>query len=114
MIKKELHAIRYSFSKDELAEKSTQLADACGEKARLTEEKKSVVSDFKAKIDAKESIIGMLSNHITSGYEIKTVECEVEVDYDKGLKRYFYQGVLYDTRPLGDEERQLPLEPEME
>lgn len=109
MIIKALHTIRYSFSKDEVAQKSTQLAETCGEKSHLVDEKKSVMSDYKAKIDAKDSIIGLLSNHITNGYEIKTVECEVEMDYDKGLKRYFYQGVLYDTRAMDDNDRQLEL-----
>lgn len=109
MIKRELHSIRYTFTPDELAQKSTQLAETCGEKARLVEEKKSVMSDYKAKIDAKDSIISLLSSHITNGYEIKTVECEVEVDYVAGVKLYFFQGTLYDTSPLEDEDRQLEL-----
>lgn len=108
-IKKELHTIRYTFDKNELAQKSTQLAETCGEKSRLVEEKKSVNSDYKAKIDAKDSIIGLLSSNITNGYEIKTVECEVECDYDKGLKRYYYQGVLYETVAMSDEDRQLEM-----
>jgi len=110
MIKKELHHIRYAFDKNELAQKSTQLAETCGEKARLCEEKKSVNSEYKAKIDAKDSVISLLSSHITNGYEIKNVECEVEYDFDKGLKRYFYQGVLYETLSMTDSDRQLEIE----
>jgi regulatory protein YycI of two-component signal transduction system YycFG len=107
--RKALHTIRYSFDKNEIAQKSTQLAETCGEKSRLVEEKKSVTSDYKAKIDAKDSIISLLSSHITNGYEIKTVECEVEYDHEKGVKRYFYQGVLYDTWTMDDEDRQLEI-----
>jgi hypothetical protein len=110
MIKKALHTIRYSFSPVEITQKSTQLAETCGDKSRLIEEKKSVVSDYKAKIDAKDSVISLLSSHITNGYEHKTVECEVEYDFDKGLKRFFYQGVLYDTQSMGDDERQLEID----
>jgi hypothetical protein len=109
MTKKELHSIRYTFDKNEIAQKSTQLAETCGERTRLMEEKKSVTSDYKAKIDAKDSIVSLLSSHITNGYEIKTVECEVEYDHNAGLKRYFYQGVLYDTRAMDDTDRQLEI-----
>lgn len=109
MIKKELHTIRYSFSKDELAEQSMQLADACGEKHRLEDEKKSVSSNYKARIDEKVSVISRLSANVTNGYEIKSVECEVEFDFANGLKRYFYQGVLYDTQAMTDADRQLEI-----
>lgn len=108
-MKKELHTIRYSFTPYEIAQKSTQLAETCGDKSRLAEEKKSVMSDYKAKIDAKDSVIGLLSNHITNGYEIKSVECDVEYDFHAGLKRYFWQGELYDTRPMDDNDRQLEI-----
>jgi hypothetical protein len=108
-IKKELHTIRYSFDKNEITEKSKQLAETCGEKMRICEEKKSVNSQYKAKIDEKESVISLLSSHITNGYEIKSVECEVEYDYHAGLKRYFYQGVLYDTVAMTDSDRQQEL-----
>jgi hypothetical protein len=108
-IRKELHTIRYSFDKNELAEKSKQLAETCGDKMRIIEEKKSVNSQYKARIDEKESVINLLSSHITTGYEMKNVECEVEYDFDKGLKRYFYQGVLYDTAPMTDTDRQQEL-----
>lgn len=109
-MRKELHTIRYSFDRDEIAQKSQQLAETCGEKQRLVEEKKSVNSDYKAKIDAKDSIMNLLSSHITNGYEIKSVECDVEMDYDKGLKRYFYQGVLYDTVAMTGDDRQLEID----
>lgn len=108
-MKRELHTIRYSFSPSEIAQKSTQLAETCGQKTELVSEKKSVMSDYKAKIDAKDSMISLLSSHITNGYEIKSVECEVEVDHILGVKRFFYQGVLYDTIPLEDSDRQLDM-----
>lgn len=71
--------------------------------------KKAVSSDFKAKIDSKTSMMTMLSNHITTGFEMKNVEREVEFDFDKGLKRFYYQGVLYDTQSMTDEDRQLEI-----
>jgi hypothetical protein len=97
---KELHTIRYSFSREEIEQKSKQLADEVGERVRLVEEKKSTVSQYKAKIDQKESVINLLSSHISNGYEIKSVECIVEKDFARKVKNYFYEGVLYDTVPM--------------
>jgi hypothetical protein len=110
MVKKGLHRIKYDFTKSEIDEKSKQLADACGQKTNLIAEKKSVVSDFKAKIDAQDSIIGLLSGHITNGYEYKSVECEVEYDFGNNVKRFFFQGILYDTEQLTDADRQLEID----
>ena len=109
-IRKEMHHIRYTFDKAEIAQKSTQLAETCGEKARLIEEKKSVNSQYKAKIDEKDSVISLLSMHITNGYELKKTECEVEYDFDRNVKRIYYQGVLQDTHPMTDDDRQLTFE----
>lgn len=110
--KKELHIIRYVFDEDEKRLKATQLAETCSEKTRLAEEKKSVVSDYKAKIDAKDSTISLLSSHITNGYEHKSVECEVKMLFDVLKKEYWYKGKLYDTVPMSPEDTQLKIEDE--
>lgn len=66
-----------------------------------------MTSDYKAKIDAKDSTISLLSSHIKNGYEHKSVECEVLFLFDKLKKEYWYQGKLYDTKPMTPEDRQL-------
>lgn len=106
---KELHTIRYPFKPEELAEKSKQMASAVDEKNRLADDLKTIKSEHKAKTDAKDAIINLMSSHINNGYEMKNVECEVEKDYEKGVKTYFYNGVKYDTVPLSNMDRQTEL-----
>lgn len=106
---KEMRSIRYAFTREELADKSKQLANACHERSNIVSEKKSVMSDFKAKIDAKDAVVSLLSGHISNGYEMKNVECEVVKDFEKGTKTYFYEGQPYDTVALTAFDRQTEL-----
>lgn len=106
---KELHNIRYSFSKEELADKSKQMASAVNEKNHLADELKTIKSEYKAKTDAKDAVINLMSVHISQGYETRNVECDVVKDFDKGTKTFFYNDVQYDTVPLTNMDRQTEL-----
>lgn len=106
---KELRNIRYSFNPVELSHKSKQLANACDERSNIMAEKKSVMSDFKSKIDAKDAIISLISGHICNGYEMRNVECDVVKDFEKGTKTYVYNGITYDTVDLTASDRQTEL-----
>src|SRR5688572_3123074 len=78
---KEMHNIRYAFTPEELSEKSKQMATAVHEKNGLADELKTIKSEYKAKTDAKDATINLMSNHITNGYEMRNVECEVVKDF---------------------------------
>lgn len=106
----ELHQIQYKFSKEEIAEFSGQLADSCQKKAQTESDKKEAMSSFKAKIDAQGSHIRLLSSRISTGYEFQTQPCLVKKDFKKGIKEYYYQGVLYDTVKMSAEDHQLRLD----
>jgi hypothetical protein len=103
----ELHIIRYQFSKDETAKHSSELAEACAEKQAIEAEKKSMASTLKAKIDAQDSRIGLLSRYINTGYDHRNVECIVKKNFAAGTKEYYFQGELVDTQPLTQEDHQL-------
>lgn len=103
----ELHVIRYQFSKEETAKHSSELAEACAEKQAIEAEKKSMASTLKAKIDAQDSRIGLLSKYITTGYDHRSVECIIKKDFVKGVKEYYFQGELMDTAPMTEEDYQL-------
>lgn len=107
--KKQQHTIKYVFNEQEIAEKAKQLANECSEKQNLEDEKKAVMSDFKSKVDGKDAIIGLLSNHINFGFEMKTVLCDVEFDFKKGVKHLFFDGKKYDTVKITEEDRQLEI-----
>jgi len=107
---KENHTIQYEFSQDELKEKSKALANAIKDKARLVDEKKAVMSSFKYKQDGIDAMINSLSSDIQSGFEMKHVTCEVNKDFDKGIKEYRYEGKLYETTMLSAADHQLRLD----
>lgn len=106
---KEMHTIRYAFTDDELKEKSKRMAEAANNKTKIQNDLKTVKSEYKAKIDAEDALIANMANQISNGYESRNVECEVEKDFEKGVKTYTYQGVKYDTVPLTNFDRQTEL-----
>jgi hypothetical protein len=46
----------------------------------IENEKKAVVSEFKAKIDSKQAAIDSIGNHINNGYEHRYIECTTIFD----------------------------------
>lgn len=109
-MKKELHSIRYVFTEEEIKEKSAMLADACGQRSKIIEEKKAVASDFKSRIDQKDSTISRLSSNITNGFEYRSETCDVIMIPEKSIKQYWWRGVKYDERPMDPEDFQLKIE----
>lgn len=104
-----LRTIRYLFTVDETATNSKQLAEACGQKKETEDEKKSVMSSFKAKIDSHDARIGLLSKWVTTGYDYRSVECIVKKNFKSGYKEYYYQGELVDQEKLTAEDHQLAI-----
>lgn len=72
--------LKYQFTAEELKEKSSQLARECRRAEETEDDKKRVMSDFKAKIDALQASISLLSGHINNGYEYRDIECTVELN----------------------------------
>lgn len=106
---KEMHTIRYAFTSEELLEKAKKMASAKSKINQLEDDLKAAKTDFNARIAAEESVITMNSNHLNNGYENRNVECDVEKDFEKGTKTYYYNGVKYDTVPLTNSDRQTEL-----
>lgn len=106
-IRKENYNFQYNFSQEELHEKSKELARACNERVKLEEQKKSVTSDFKAKIDSKSAEVNILSGHISNGYEWLTKTCDVEYDFDAGKKKYYYDGLMVGVERMSPNDYQL-------
>ncbi|OGV36189.1 MAG: hypothetical protein A2020_12350 [Lentisphaerae bacterium GWF2_45_14] len=64
-------------SAEEKQKKGQQLAETNQRKQSIDEQKKAISSDFKAKIDACDSSIGVLALAIQTGKEYREVECEL-------------------------------------
>jgi hypothetical protein len=106
-------SLECKFTESEIKDFSRTLAYECRQVAQLEEQKKEVVSDFKAKIDAKHSLISMLSNNVNNGYEYRNVDCEVELDTPKkGIKTLtrIDTGAEVEVTKMTESDRQTELE----
>lgn len=108
--KKETHLIEYKFSEEELKEKSKRMANACQEKSSIEDEFKQVKTSFKYKIEGKEAEINILSNHVANGYEMKNVECDVILNFEKGEREYWFEKKFYGSERLTGKDHQLQLD----
>lgn len=104
--RKENYQFKYVFSEDELKDKSKQLARAIQSRLELEDEKKTAVTEFKAKIEAKVSESNLISNHINNGYEYLFKTCEVVLNFETGRKQYFYEGVQVGEEPMTKDDYQ--------
>ena len=68
---------RYKFNDEELLALGKELAEANGQLTALEEDKKRVVSDFTAKVAAKEADVSIGVNKIQSGYEWRELPCTI-------------------------------------
>ena len=62
---------------EEMKTLGVELADASQKKTRLEDDKKQAMSQYKAEIDAADAEINAISQKISSGREIRMVECTV-------------------------------------
>lgn len=98
--KKENYNFQYFFDEPELKEKSKHLAKSCEERNSLEDQKKSVMSEFKSKLDSKNAEINLISGNINNGYEWLTKTCDVEYDFYNGEKNYYLNGKLVGTEKI--------------
>jgi phosphopantetheinyl transferase (holo-ACP synthase) len=71
-------SLRYDFTAVEIHDYSLQLANKTKELSAIEEERKSVTSNFAAKINEAKATCNKLSNFISNGYEYRDIECTVE------------------------------------
>lgn len=71
-------SLRYDFTAVEIHDYSLQLANKTKELSAIEEERKSVTSNFAAKINEAKATCNKLSNFISNGYEYRDIECIVE------------------------------------
>jgi uncharacterized protein YktB (UPF0637 family) len=103
-IKKTRTVGKYVFTQDELNQLGHELARSNRERTGAEDEKKSVMSDFKARIDGLDARINRLSNNISNGFEYKDMECTLELDLE-AKKRIFRR---IDTNEIIREEEMHP------
>jgi len=87
--KVEKRSLRYDFTAIETHDLAIQLAQKTREVSSLEEDKKSVTSQYSAKINEAKATATRLSNLISDGWEFRETECGVEYHVpDQGQKTY--------------------------
>jgi hypothetical protein len=87
-VKRTKEYLQYIFSDPEKKVIAQDLAQAIAESNGLKRDQKAVASEFKSKIDGKDSVIQSLSDKINNGYEHRYIECEIQYHTpNMGMKR---------------------------
>jgi len=86
-----------------------KLAEKCAELQRTEEERKSVASEYKAKLDRMTAERNELADRVTSGEEVRRVACKLVLDYDSLTARCIREDTqeVIEERPLSDAEKQM-------
>jgi hypothetical protein len=111
--------LKYTFTNTEVLELSKSLAKGNQDMSEIEAEKKRLMADFSAKIQAFEADIASLSRKVYSGYEFRNVECKMVYHYPEvGMKTLIRldSNVEVKTEAMSMSERQemLPLKVEPE
>jgi len=70
----------------EVTDMGAEMAKNFVEEAEVLSAKKDSMSGFKSQIDDIRKRQGCLSNCITTGVEFRDVECQIEYDWENGMK----------------------------
>ncbi len=103
---------RYVFSEKEKKEIALKLANRQMDKGIVEDEKKSVMSQYKDRIDRIVMDINKMSRNLIDGYEHRDFECHVDIDWAKNMKFYVAveSGKIVAERPLDPSDYQLKID----
>ena len=85
----ETQTLKCVLTESEIKQAGERMARAVGEKKDHEDIMKSVVSQYKAKIDESIAVIGSEAERIRSGYEFRPVEVQVKLDHELGMVQKF-------------------------
>lgn len=102
---------KFEFTATELQALGLECARCTTDVNELKDQAKSVASDYKAKVDQKESQRNLIAGKLNSGYEMREVEAIVEFDYPNGTKDYLHPVTLEFLRraEMTHADRQMPM-----
>lgn len=96
---------------DELIAAARSLALANQRLHSVQDDKSTTMADFNSRIKSAEGEIGSLSNIVANRSELRDIECDEIMDYDKNEFRTVRldSGEVFFRRPLTEDERQMVL-----
>lgn len=104
--------VRYIFNEKEKQEISEHMAQSVMERQEAEDGLKSVQAQFKSRIAIAQETINGCAQKITSGFEMRLVDCEIfrDVERNKVIVTRMDTGEEVETRAMTIEERQQKLE----
>ena len=104
--------IKHTFSDEEKAKIADDLCNTMYEIEQEEAAKKSVMDDFKQKIGSLETKSKTLADKHRSGFEIRTMECNLHLDFEKGVRIYTAKDTdeMVHTEPMEPKDYQMKIE----
>ena len=102
---------KHTFSEEEKKKIAQQLAQAVSDKGEADEELKAIKADFKSKIELADSQINGYARKLQSGFEMRSIECNVIRDYEAKTITYIAidDGRTIDIRQMSQSDLQRPI-----
>jgi hypothetical protein len=98
------------FTPDQIRDKSDLLAEKIDEKGKIEEEKKSVMTGYKQRLELADAEIGLLAHHIRQKFEYQMVRCVAIMDeptFGKKTIRRLDTGETVGVETMTNDDRQL-------
>jgi len=101
-------SLKCDLTQPELLLAGLELAEACDAKAKLDEEKKSVVANFAARLKEKDAQISILQSKVQNRFEFRQVPCEEQHDFAAGIVKTVRKdtGDVEEVRAMTEDEKQ--------
>ena len=91
--------IKYVFTEAEIRDIAAEMAQRIVNLQQAEDDKKAIMSDYKSQIDGIQAGINSAATKMTSGYEMRSVKCQVIPNYIRKVWEY----VRVDTGELAKE-----------
>ena len=102
---------KYILSEDEKREIALTMAQKVSEVNQAEDDKKSVMSDFKSRIDGLSAEVNRSATLLNNGYEMRNIKCEIIPDYTEKVFRFIRvdNGEEAKTRKMTTDDFQMSL-----
>jgi len=102
--------IKYIFTEEEKREIAGEMAQKIVNLQQAEDDLKAIKSDYKSQIDSIQAGINSAATKMTSGYEMRSMKCQVVPNYEKKIWEY----IRVDTGELVKEKRMTSNDLQME
>lgn len=104
--------VKYYLTEDEKRELAADLAQKTVEMQLAEDDKKAIASDFKSQIDGLSAKINGAANKLTTGYEMRSVKCEIVPDWTKKVWQSIEidSGNIVKERPMTSDDLQIKID----